>query len=300
MSKDKISEYDATAGNNTDVAGVSIAEGTAPSNINNAIRALMAHLKDMDAGTQALTSPALTSATITNATLGGLTYPTSDGTANQVLATSGSGALSFIDGNTTTINPTGSVIAFAGSSAPAGYLICDGSAVSRSTYSALFGVVASTYGGGDGSSTFNVPNLSGRVIAGKESSASNLTSAVGGVDGATLGATGGAQGITLTSAQSGVPAHTHGLTMDAHTHTFTGTPHNHGGIVIPVSPPWIGGGASGGYSSIANQFTANATAGGTNSTVTTTGTIANNSTANASSAHANVQPTVILNYIIKT
>ena len=53
-------------------------------------------------------------------------------------------------------------------------------------------------------------------------------------------------------------------------------------------------------SSIANQFTANATAGGTNSTVTTTGTIANNSTANASSAHANVQPTVILNYIIKT
>jgi len=102
MSKDKISEYSATAGSNTDVAGVSIAEGTAPSNINNAIRALMAHLKDMDAGTQALTSPALTSATITNATLGGLTYPTSDGSANQYLQTNGSGALSWSTVATTT------------------------------------------------------------------------------------------------------------------------------------------------------------------------------------------------------
>jgi len=102
MSKDKISQYSATAGSNTDVAGVSIAEGTAPSNINNAIRALMAHLKDMDAGTQALTSPALTSATITNATLGGLTYPTSDGSANQYLQTNGSGALSWSTVATTT------------------------------------------------------------------------------------------------------------------------------------------------------------------------------------------------------
>ena len=53
---------------------------------------------------------------------------------------------------------------------PTGYLGCDGSAVSRSTYSALFALIATTYGSGDGSSTFNVPNLAGRFAIGKSGS----------------------------------------------------------------------------------------------------------------------------------
>jgi hypothetical protein len=73
MAKTKISEYDATAANNTDIDSINIAEGMAPSNVNNAIRELMAHLKDMDAGTQALTSPQLTSADINGGTLDGVT-----------------------------------------------------------------------------------------------------------------------------------------------------------------------------------------------------------------------------------
>lgn len=54
--------------------------------------------------------------------------------------------------------PTGAVMAFAGSSAPEGWLVCDGSAVSRTTYADLFAVIGTTYGSGDGSTTFNLPN----------------------------------------------------------------------------------------------------------------------------------------------
>lgn len=60
----------------------------------------------------------------------------------------------------------GAVVAFAGSTSPAGWLLCDGSAVSRTTYAALFAVIGTTYGSGDGSSTFNVPNLTDRFIQG--------------------------------------------------------------------------------------------------------------------------------------
>ena len=71
MAKTKISQYDATAGNNTDIDSISIAEGMLPSNVNNALRELMAHLKDMDAGTQALTSPQLTNVDINGGTTDG-------------------------------------------------------------------------------------------------------------------------------------------------------------------------------------------------------------------------------------
>ena len=65
---------------------------------------------------------------------------------------------------------TGSIVMFAGSVAPQGWLLCDGSAVSRSQYSALFDVVDTTYGEGDGSTTFNVPDLRGRVMIGTSNS----------------------------------------------------------------------------------------------------------------------------------
>ena len=62
--------------------------------------------------------------------------------------------------------PSGAVFWFAANSAPSGYLECDGSAVSRSTYSALFAVVGTTFGSGDGSTTFNLPDLRGEFIRG--------------------------------------------------------------------------------------------------------------------------------------
>ena len=60
----------------------------------------------------------------------------------------------------------GSIAAFAGSNLPSGWLLCDGSAISRTTYSALFSAVGTTYGAGDGSTSFNVPNLVDKFIEG--------------------------------------------------------------------------------------------------------------------------------------
>ena len=98
---------------------------------------------------------------------------------------------------------------YAGSSAPTGYLLCDGAAISRSTYSTLFGLLATTYGSGDGSSTFNIPDLRGRVIAGQDdmggASANRLTGLTGGVDGDVLGGSGGAETHTLSTAEMPAP-----------------------------------------------------------------------------------------------
>ena len=63
---------------------------------------------------------------------------------------------------------TGSLIAFAGATAPQGYVLCDGRAVSRTTYSALFRTIGTTYGAGDGSTTFTVPDLRGRALFGAD------------------------------------------------------------------------------------------------------------------------------------
>ena len=66
--------------------------------------------------------------------------------------------------------PVGAVGCFAGAAAPGGWLACDGSAVSRTTYSALFAVVATTYGAGDGTTTFTLPDLRGEFVRGLDSS----------------------------------------------------------------------------------------------------------------------------------
>lgn len=68
--------------------------------------------------------------------------------------------------DTTFFNPTGSIIAFAGNALPAGYLLCDGSKVSRTTYKKLFNVIGTTYGAGDGTTTFTLPNLIDRFLEG--------------------------------------------------------------------------------------------------------------------------------------
>ena len=66
--------------------------------------------------------------------------------------------------------PTGSYIQFAGSQAPDGFLVCNGGEISRTTYSALFAVIGTTYGSGDGSTTFNLPNLTDRFLQGSTTS----------------------------------------------------------------------------------------------------------------------------------
>lgn len=101
--------------------------------------------------------------------------------------------------------PAGSLVPFAGSTAPSGWLLCAGQAVSRSTYAILFAAIGTTYGTGDGSTTFNLPDLRGRVPAGLDNM--NGTDA-GRLDWAnTLGTNGGEQKHTMTLAE--LVAHTH-------------------------------------------------------------------------------------------
>lgn len=101
----------------------------------------------------------------------------------------------------TTINtntPVGCINLYAGSTAPTGWLICDGSAVSRTTYANLFSVIGTTYGTGDGSTTFNIPNLKGKVPVGLDSNDTDFD---------TLGEIGGEKTHTLTVNE--MPSHTH-------------------------------------------------------------------------------------------
>ena len=79
-------------------------------------------------------------------------------------------ALQDVKGYVDDVLPTGSYIQFAGSQAPAGFLVCNGGEISRTTYSALFDVIGTTYGSGDGSTTFNLPNLTDRFLQGSSTS----------------------------------------------------------------------------------------------------------------------------------
>lgn len=102
---------------------------------------------------------------------------------------------------------TGIIVPWSDTSTPSGFLDCDGSAVSRTTYSALFAVVGTNYGSGDGSTTFNVPNLTDRTCVGKSPNKAQYST--GGANSVTttgnLG--GGAGNTTLSTAQ--LPTHNH-------------------------------------------------------------------------------------------
>lgn len=161
--------------------------------------------------------------------------------------------------------PVGAVVPFAGAASPSGWLLCGGQAVSRTTYAALFTAIGVAYGAGDGSTTFNLPDLRGRVVGGRDdmgtgTSAGRLTPAFFGANADTLGATGGSQSHTLTIAQ--MPAHDHDMTALGSRNLASG-----GGDVVPEQ--------------------------GSPSTMTT-------AQRGGGSAHNNVQPTLILNYLIKT
>jgi microcystin-dependent protein len=150
---------------------------------------------------------------------------------------------------------------YAGSTAPSGWLLSYGQAISRSTYATLFAAIGTTYGVGDGATTFNVPDLRGRLVAGQDdmggTSADRLTGQSGGVNGDTLGASGGAETHTLTPGELPTAATYQRQTSNG----GQGGVSSSGLAQNPAYIPLVG----------AND-----------------------------EAHNNVQPTIILNYIIKT
>lgn len=114
--------------------------------------------------------------------------------------------------------PTGSVTIYAGLTIPAGWLECNGQAVLRATYPSLYANINTAYGAGDGSTTFNIPDLRGRMPLGEVTGPS------------TRGQTGGEATVALTAAQSGLVGHNHVQTPHWHSqpeHTHTQTAHDH-------------------------------------------------------------------------
>jgi microcystin-dependent protein len=144
---------------------------------------------------------------------GNLYYTNSGGIPVQI--TSGNNIVSNIVIPSSPLMPSGTVLDFAGSVAPVGFLLCDGSAVSRTTYNDLFAALGIVWGSGDGSTTFNLPNFNGRASIGSGS----YTDTVSGTIIRTVAQSMGAAAHVLTESQ--MPSHTH--TQTAHNHTVTQT-----------------------------------------------------------------------------
>ncbi len=152
--------------------------------------------------------------------------------------------------------PIGTIVAYAGTVLPNGYLLADGSAISRATHADLFNKIGITYGSGNGSTTFNVPNPSGRVVVGQNTSDTSFDA---------LGKTGGAKTHTLTEAE--MPSHNH-------------PPAGGTAFIVWGAPD-------------ANLYI------GTGSMLIGGGSGASSGLRGGSQAHNNLQPYIIMNYIIK-
>lgn len=325
-----VASWSQTASSNaTADSNVGMAEGMAPSAVNDGIRALMASVamwRDDMAGTLT-TGGTSTAYTVTTnqgfATLAALSgrklvikFNATNG-ASPTLNVDGLGAKAikldtttaiptavirkntihhltydnsnscFILHNGDALEPPGIIKPYAGTAAPNGYLLCDGSAVSRTTYADLFAVTSTTFGVGNGTTTFNVPDLNGRVPVGKDnaggSNANRITTAVSGIDGDTLGASGGDQ------------------LLHAHTHTISITDpgHDHTPQASSSSSGLSAGPSAKFLASSLSQYSNNhdLAMGATNTN--TTGITATAATT-GTGASQNVQPSLIVNYVIKT
>ena len=109
--------------------------------------------------------------------------------------------------------PVGTICHYGGGSVPSGFLLCDGSEVSRNTYASLYARIGDTWGAGDGGSTFNLPDIRNRVSIGN-GAGDGLTSR-------TVGQTLGANTHALTTGE--IPSHTHTMTDPGHSHGFSDT-----------------------------------------------------------------------------
>ena len=152
--------------------------------------------------------------------------------------------------------PAGAVFQWTTDTAPKGWILCFGQAVSRTTYAALFAVIGTTYGAGDGSTTFNLPDFRGRVPLGKDDMGGMSADRVTASQADNLGQGAGAENHTLTIAE--MPAHTH--TQSVGDDSGSGAKNRNTSDRVGLNTGSTGGGG----------------------------------------AHANVQPYVTLNVIIKT
>lgn len=183
--------------------------------------------------------------------------------------------------------PAGTVVDFAGSAAPTGWLICAGQALSRVDYPDLFAAIGATYGAPSGS-TFNLPDARGRVVAGRDVDSGGFAGRLTTPNSQTLGAAGGAQAVTLTAGQ--MPTHTHEVTgstnsAGTHSHEFS-----------TVTPAVVTAGSGGTPARQAGSVISNTESSGSHSHTISVSA----ATAGSSEAHSNVQPVIVMTKIIKT
>lgn len=187
--------------------------------------------------------------------------------------------------------PPGGIVMYGGATAPTNWLLCDGSAVSRTTYSALFAIIGTAYGAGNGSTTFNVPDVRQRFPLGKAASGTGVT----------LGSTGG----TIDHTHTG-PSHTH--TIAAHTHTLSAHTHTvpySGWTTALNTPPLAGilqaGGSGVGAEASVTQATTTNVSGAPNTPDTAANTAALATDAGGTAVTGTGNPSfVVVNFIIKT
>lgn len=197
----------------------------------------------------------------------------------------------------------GLIYLFAGNTVPEGFLECDGSAISRSSYSSLFDAIGTLYGVGDGSTTFNIPDLSGRLAIG-----TSLTHA--------LGSTGGEETCTLVSDElpshnHSVGAHTHGndiaVSTPALSHSITQPAYKYNkpgsSVNIKKSNPASARARSGTATGTATRSTSVSVAAHAATACTMSGGVTDadpfdSGTAGLGSAHNNMQPFITMKYII--
>lgn len=187
-------------------------------------------------------------------------------------------AMSFVN-----VNMVGEIKAYAGQTVPNGWLECDGSAISRADYPILFDAIGTLWGAGDGSTTFNLPNLNGRVPVGYDSTQTEFD---------TVGETGGANTVTLDTTM--IPAHTHG--NKSLTGYFTIRKHGTGGANEVVT-------RSGIVSSIGSSGSGTTTNGSSGSTSTSLNQVNfdashEHTSVGGGGAHNNLQPYAVVKYII--
>ena len=182
---------------------------------------------------------------------------------------------------TNNLIPIGAIIPYTGSSAPnSNFVLPAGQCISRTTYATYFALVSTTFGTCDGTTTFGVPDLRGRVIAALDnlngSAASRLTSTYFGSSGNTVGNTGGAESATLTEAQ--LPVVTKNIPAQQPTFTYT-----------------LGSTTSG----TDNRVSSISTSGGGNSVTTADDATPGSITFGSGNAHAIVQPTMVMTMILR-
>jgi microcystin-dependent protein len=171
-----------------------------------------------------------------------------------------------------------------GSTAPnSSFAFPVGQAISRATYSALFALVGTAYGSGDGTTTFNLPDKRGRVSAAIDPTGSVINSTTTLPNGATLGARGGEQIHTLVLGE--IPQHSHANSL------------NDPGHVHLQQFPVAGGGSN--FPDVSGTGTSQVGTFGINTQPSTTSITINNANQGGGGAHNNLQPTIICNYIMR-